>query len=89
MAGPVKKFSAGAISCSLWENQIAVGGIPTTVLKATVERRYKDRNGEWKSSNSYSRNEIPLVIHLLQQAFSYMLNDQGSQVAKVEEEVIM
>ena len=43
MAAPVKKVGAGAISCSLWENQIAVGGIPTMVLKATVERRYKDQ----------------------------------------------
>ena len=89
MAGPVKKFSAGAISCSLWENQIAVGGIPTTVLKASVERRYKDRNGEWKSSNSYSRNEIPLVIHLLQEAFGYMLKDHSTEEMKVEEETVL
>jgi len=37
-------------------------------LKATIERRYKDKDGEWKSSNSYGRNEIPLVIQVLQNA---------------------
>ena len=89
MAGPVKKFAAGAVSCSLWENQIAVGGIPRTMLKATVERRYKDTDGQWKSSNSYSRNEIPLVIHVLQQAFSYMLQERSSNGNEVAEEVVM
>jgi len=87
MSGPVKKFTAGAVSCSLWENQIVVGGVPRTVLKAMVERRYKDASGQWKSSNSYGRNEIPLAIHVLQQAFSYMLS-QGEQEMKIEEETI-
>jgi hypothetical protein len=34
-------------------------------LKATLERRFKDASGTWKSSNSFSRNEIPLAIHCL------------------------
>jgi hypothetical protein len=88
MAGPVKKFQAGGISCSLWENEIQMNGEAKAVLKATVERRYKDRNGEWKSSNSYSRNEIPLVIHALEQAFSYMLQKRGTEDGKVEEELV-
>lgn len=88
MAGPVKKFSAGGVSCSLWENEIRVNGDVKTVLKATVERRYKDRNGEWKSSNSFSRNEIPMAIHVLQQAFGYMVEKRGSEDTKVEEELV-
>ena len=88
MAGPVKKFQAGGVSCSLWENEIKVNGDVKTVLKATVERRYKDRNGEWKSSNSFSRNEIALAIHVLQQAFGYMVEKRGSDDAKVEEELV-
>ena len=43
------------------------------ILKASVDRRYKDKNGEWKSSQSFSRNEIPLAIHCLQKAFEAML----------------
>ena len=87
MAKPVKKFSAGAVSCSLWENEINVGGLPKTVLKATVERRYKDASGQWKSSNSYGRNEIPLVIHVLQQAFGYLLSG-GDHELQAQEEVV-
>jgi hypothetical protein len=34
------------------------------VLKATVQRRYKDKSGSWKSTTSFSRNEIPLAIYV-------------------------
>jgi hypothetical protein len=46
----------------LWENEATVDGRKVTLLKATVERRYKDKDGTWKSSGSFSRNEIPLAV---------------------------
>ena len=55
------------------------------ILKASVSRRYKDKNGEWKSSQSFSRNEIPLAIHCLQKAFEVMLG--GSENRDEEEGV--
>jgi hypothetical protein len=57
---PVARFKAGQVSAALWENQVQVKGASVTILKATVQRRYKDRNNEWRSSTSFSRNEIPL-----------------------------
>ncbi len=70
---PVNKFRAGQVACALWNNDIVVQGTKKTVLKATVERRYKDSNDNWKSSGSYSRNEIPLVIYCLQKAYAAMI----------------
>ncbi len=58
------------------------------MLKATVERRYKDKSGEWKSSNSFNRNEIPLLMHVLQQAFGYMLQTKKTVDGQVEEETV-
>ena len=53
MNKPIQKFSAGSVSCALWENEMPLpSGGTRNVLKATFERRYKDKNGEWKSSNS-------------------------------------
>ena len=87
---PIKKISAGTVSCALWQNEILSGGRVVRVLRATVERRYKDKDGEWKSSGSFSRNEIPLAIHCLQKAFETMLNgaeveagDQGAYVGRL------
>ena len=81
---PIKKFSAGSVSCALWENEIPTSnGQKATMLKATVERRYKDRDGTWKSSSSFGRNEIPLAIYCLEKAFEAIV--EGSKNDEVRE----
>jgi hypothetical protein len=88
MSRPLKKFRAGQISCALWENEVTTqDGRSVQMLKATVERRYKDKDGEWKSGNSFSRNEIPLVKYCLDKAFEAMVGERSSN-GRVEEEVI-
>lgn len=86
---PVAKFQAGQVSAAIWENEISVNGRQVTVLKATIQRRYKDRDGEWKSSNSMSRNEIPLGIYTLQKCFEYMIEGQKDENDSVEKETVM
>ena len=76
---PVKKFSAGSVSCALWENEATVDSRKVNLLKATVERRYKDRDGTWKSSGSFSRNEIPLAVFCLLKAFAAMAEENEGE----------
>ncbi len=77
MSGPVKKYRAGAVSVALWENEIAIdGGQKVSVLKASIERRYKDSTGTWKSSTSFSRGEVGQAILCLARAYVVM-NDDG------------
>jgi hypothetical protein len=73
---PVAKFRAGQVASAVWKNTIQVKGKAVTVLKATVQRRYKDKDGVWQSSGSFGRNEIPLAIHCLQQAFEKIIETQ-------------
>jgi hypothetical protein len=88
---PLARFRAGAMSCALWENEIAVNGTTKTALKASVSRRYKDRDGSWKSSQSFSRNEIPLAVYCLEKAFEKIVEEETAQSGNgnVEEEVVM
>lgn len=74
---PIAKFKAGQVSSAVWENQVQVKGQSITILKATVQRRYKDHDGNWQSSGSFSRNEIPLAIYCLQEAFEKIIEKQG------------
>jgi len=46
-------------------------------MKATIDRRYKDKDGTWKSSGSFSRNEIPLAVYCLIKAFAAMVEEDG------------
>jgi len=88
---PVAKFNAGQVSAAIWENEITVNGRQVTVLKATVQRLYRDKDGAWKSSGSLSRNEIPLAIYCLKKAFEYMIEGQKEEDGNgsVEEEVVV
>jgi hypothetical protein len=88
MTRPVAKFRAGQVSAALWENEITVNGRKATMLKATVERRFKDKDGQWKSSNSFSRNEIPLAIYCLQKSFEHILEGQKDEDGSIEEETV-
>jgi len=85
---PVAKFTAGQVSAAIWENEVTTkAGKQVTMLKATVERRYKDRDGQWKSSNSFARNEIPLAIYCLHKSFEHIIESQKDSDG-VEEEVV-
>ncbi len=71
---PKEKISAGLVSCALWENDVTTrDGRTVTVLKATIERRYKDAAGGWKSSNSFGRNEVAQAIYCLTKAYAAMV----------------
>ena len=88
---PVVKFTAGQTSAAIWENEITVNGRQVTMLKATVQRRYRDKDGQWKSSGSFSRNEIPLAIYCLEKSFEQMIEGQtdDDDNGNVEEEVVV
>jgi hypothetical protein len=86
MKQPLAKFRAGSVSAALWENEATINGQKRTLLKATVERRYKTEDGSWKSSNSFSRNEIPLAIFCLARAFDKIVGEEQNNA--VPEEVV-
>lgn len=94
MAGqkPVAKFVAGQVSAAIWENEISVNGRQVTALKATIQRRYKDKDGTWKSSQSFSRNEIPLAIYCLQKSVEKIIETQsngGDENGSIDEETVI
>jgi len=71
---PKEKISAGTVSRALWENDLTTrDGKTITVLKASIEKRYRDATGAWKSSNSFSRNEVAQAIYCLMKAYDAMM----------------
>ena len=76
---PVAKFRAGQVSSAIWENEVQMSRGTVKILKATIQRRYKDKSGIWQSSTSFGRNEIPLAIHCLQKAFEKIIEKQNEE----------
>ncbi|MDP6670977.1 MAG: hypothetical protein QGI60_04130 [archaeon] len=69
MTVPVKKFGAGAIQVAIWQNEGKEGINYNTV---SIQKNYKDKNDEWKSSSSMKANDIPKAILALQKAYEYL-----------------
>ena len=88
MAQPVHKVRVGPVSAAVWRNTAEVNGRKVAMLKASVERRYKDVAGGWRSSSSFSRNEVFLAINALQRAADFIIDKEAEQETAVEEEVV-
>ena len=52
--GPVSKVRVGLISASIWENPTEKGKF----YNVTFERRYRDGEGNWKSTHSYGLDDL-------------------------------
>ena len=84
---PIAKFRAGQVAAAIWANDVEVKGRTVTILKATVQRRYKDKDDNWQSSDSFNRNEIPLAIYCLQKAFDKIIEKQSQASSNKTEEI--
>ncbi|MFQ5474385.1 MAG: hypothetical protein ACE5DM_00985 [Candidatus Nanoarchaeia archaeon] len=70
---PEKKFRAGAISATVWSNEgTNQQGQPTSYRTISFDRSYKDKNGEWRSTNHLRTTDIPKAVLVLNKAFEFV-----------------
>ena len=87
---PVKKFQAGGIIAALWKNKMRLrSGEEIETLSVTLDRRYRDNGGEWKSSSSLRLNDVPKAALVLQQAFQHMVTKNADDAVVTDEEAVM
>ncbi len=82
---PEKKFSTGAISATVWKNT----GINKKdngsfeYRTVSLQRRYQDKEGVWKTSNSLRINDLPKASLVLDEAYEYIvLKENTGQLAE-------
>ncbi|MDA7980914.1 MAG: hypothetical protein MPJ50_19340 [Pirellulales bacterium] len=64
---PVHELRLGRITCAIWENE-TTNGIRHNV---TFKRIYKAED-QWKSTDSFGRDDLPLIAKLADQAHSWI-----------------
>jgi len=70
---PIKKFKAGAISATIWENQTKNNKGETISYKSvSFERNYKDASGEWQTTNSLRIADLPKAVLVLNKAYEFL-----------------
>jgi len=79
MTDPKKKIRVGCASATIWETERQVDGKTLTFLNVTIEKSYKDDQGEWKKTNSLSPNDIPKMILALQEAYKEVAINEAKE----------
>ncbi|MBW2998460.1 hypothetical protein KY321_02880 [Candidatus Woesearchaeota archaeon] len=75
-----KKFSTGAISAVVWNNEGKDSeGKPTEFKTISIDRRYQDKDGNWKSTSSLRVNDLPKVVLVANKAFEYLSLKEDSE----------
>ena len=71
---PVKVFRLRGISASVFENESEDG--KSSFHKLSLQRTYRQDN-EWKTTQSLSRDDLPIAALLLQQAWEFILQAEA------------
>jgi hypothetical protein len=71
---PEKSFRVGAVRASVWKNvRHGKDGKTFEMRAVTLDRTYKDSDGNYKTTNRFAANEIPKAILLLERAYEYLV----------------
>jgi hypothetical protein len=71
---PEKKFSAGAISATLWRNEVPNRSAGTFgYYTVNLQRGYRDRDGKWQNTSSLRVNDLPKAALVLNRAYEYLV----------------
>lgn len=82
---PKKKFRAGPISATIWENKGKdQQGVPNTYNTISLERVYQDKSGNWKSTNSFRLSDLPKAHAVLQRVYNDLVVKEQSLFAPKE-----
>lgn len=65
---PLRKFRAGAVTATVWNNQSAEGEFKTV----SFERGYKDKDGNWQNTGTLRVSDLPRASLVLQKAYEYL-----------------
>jgi hypothetical protein len=73
---PVQSFRLGRIKAAVWENESGDGQKFYTV---TFTRSYRDEAKTWHDTDSYGRDDLPLVAKLADEAHTFIFERLAAQ----------
>jgi hypothetical protein len=77
-AKPVKVFRLRGVSASVFENHSKNAERPATFHKVSLQRTYKDGD-EFKTTTSFGRDDLPVCVHVMQQAWAFVLDAESKR----------
>lgn len=88
MNKPEKKFRAGAISATVWKNAGEKNGKPFSFHTISLDRNYKDVEGNWKHTASLRLTDLPKAGLVLNKTYEYLILSSPEDSSVFTEELI-
>lgn len=83
-ARPVQEIRFGRVKAAIWENDSQNG----TRHNVTLQKLFVDAEGQWQSSTSFGRDDLPLVAKVVDLAHSWIYEHaQESRSQQTEKEI--
>ena len=77
MAQPEKKFKCGACSASVFVNEVKTADGIVPMKTVSLQRAYKDKDGNFQHATSFGANDIPKAVLALTKAYDYLVSGEG------------
>ena len=86
MAQPEITFRNGACSASVFENEYNRGKETFSVRNVSFQKRYRDKEGDWKTSSSLNVNDLPKAVLVLNKAYEHLTSNGNAEMEEEEAE---
>ena len=64
---PVHEARLGRVRAAVWKNESAKG----SWYSVTIAKLYKDEDGKWQDGHNFSREDLPLLIKVADEAYTW------------------
>jgi hypothetical protein len=65
---PVHEVKLGRVRAAIWKNDSGKG----PWYSVTVSKLYKDEAGKWQDGSNFSREDLPLLMKVAEEAFTWV-----------------
>jgi len=72
MAEPEKTFNQGSCRAAVFANEIKQNGKTAIVRNVAIQKRYKDKDGNWQNTNNFGVNDLPKLVLIATKAYDYL-----------------
>ncbi|MCB9839016.1 MAG: hypothetical protein H6813_06725 [Phycisphaeraceae bacterium] len=79
---PFERIYFGPVEAAIWQN---VGDDNRPYYRFTVARRYRDKDGNWKKTSSFGRDDLPILSKAVDRAHLRILEIQEADYKRARE----
>jgi len=84
MADVERRFKCGSVTATVWANERENQGGKFSVGSVSFARRYKKADGQWASSESFGKNDLPKLQIVAGKAYEYLNESKVGQPQETE-----